>query len=270
MSSPYMLQEQEDNSNLPTSSAYSLNAQFSQKYPNLDPYADSSPLFQTTKKPHSKYTVRKKKKYFSTSNNDSDGEISEKIDRRKDTLPDNYLDLLITAADKMMNSGEITMEYLNSKTIPMLKLRIDYSNNSDEEESTKLTRKCENKMCAVNVEDAHDLYSAKFNHSNSYKCQNLKLCKKCYEAFKLENYCYYCNAIYRNFQFNEQYYDRKKWILCEYCEKWQHMQCEEKKGVYKNIEKLAMDKNFNYMCPFCRNQNEMFAKQQNKIDQGKY
>ena len=38
------------------------------------------------------------------------------------------------------------------------------------------------------------------------------------------------------------------------------MQCEEKKGKYKNIEELAMNANFKYMCPFCRKENKLCAK----------
>lgn len=268
MNFPYTADQ--ESSTLPTLSSSSLNVQINQKNPQINCFPDRRTFFQTTKKAHRNSGSKKKPKYFSTCNDEPQEEIEDKVERKRRILPENYLDLLINALDKLMSSGEITLDYLNSKTFPKILLDAEYENISDEDETEKLTKKCENRMCAHNVENEADLFYARFNHSNSNKCENLKLCEKCYDAYKLENYCYYCNSIYRNFQFNEQYYDRKKWILCEYCEKWQHMQCEEKKGIYKNIEKLAMDKNFKYMCPFCRKENESYIKQQNKIDKGNY
>ena len=39
------------------------------------------------------------------------------------------------------------------------------------------------------------------------------------------------------------------------------MQCEEKKGKYNNIEQLALNPNFKYMCPFCRKDNDEIIKE---------
>lgn len=263
------IQPEQEPSTLQSSSNCSINVPLTQPGTQIGGYSDKRTFFQTTKKAHRNSHSKKKLKFFATKNEKEQVENEEKTEKKRRTVPDNYLHLLIEAADKLMENGNITMDYLNSKTLPKLYFDLDYDKFSDEEESEKYTKKCENRMCAVNVENELDLINARFTHSNSYKYENLKLCEKCYEAYKLENYCFYCNAIYRNFQFNEQYYDRKKWILCEYCEKWQHMQCEEKKGVYKNIEKLALDKNFKYMCPFCRNENNILLKQQIKFDRGK-
>ena len=262
-------QIEQDPSNVQTASNSSINVSLKESLPQFNGYSDKRTFFQTTKKVHRNSQSKKKLKFFATKNEAIQVEKEEKNDKKRRTLPENYIHLLIGTLDKMMANGEISNEYLNSKTLPKIVLDFDIENYSDEEETERYTKKCENKMCAVNVENELDLFNARFNHSNSYKYENLKLCEKCYEAYKQESYCFYCNAIYRNFQFNEQYYDRKKWILCEYCEKWQHMQCEEKKGIYKNIEKLAMDKNFKYMCPFCRNENSMLLKQQEKFDKGK-
>ena len=44
------------------------------------------------------------------------------------------------------------------------------------------------------------------------------------------------------------------------------MQCEEKKGKYKNIEELAMNSNFKYMCPFCRKENRQFIRSHLKTE----
>ena len=144
------------------------------------------------------------------------------------------------------------MDYLNSKTE-----KFDLSLF----ESKNYSKKCENKICAIIVDDPSKIYQSKFYACSSYKSQNLNLCEKCYEAYKKGNYCYYCNIVFRDFDFNTSYYDKKKWIQCDYCLRWEHMQCEEKKGKYNNIEQLALNPNFKYMCPFCRKDNDKIIKE---------
>ena len=155
----------------------------------------------------------------------------------------------------MMEKGEISLNYLNSPT-----LNFNFENNSE----NNFSKKCENKICAIIVYDKNSIYHSKFIGNSSYKAQSIWLCEKCYNAFKLGNYCYYCNIIYRDFEFNTQYYDKKKWIQCDYCQRWQHIQCEEKKGKYNNVEELAMNPNFKYMCPFCRKEHYKFIRDFNK------
>ena len=203
-------------------------------------------LFQAIKKSQRNQNVQKKKnQIFEThnkieipKNKNENSQINiPKITRTKD----NYIDLLISSFDKMIEKGEITLNYLNS---PILNLNYENIENN-------FSKKCENKICAIVVYDENLIYHSKFVSNNSYKPQSIWLCEKCYNAFKLGNYCYYCNIIYRDFEFNTQYYDKKKWIQCDYCQRWQHIQCEEKKGKYNNVEELAMNPNFKYMCPFC-------------------
>lgn len=181
---------------------------------------------------------------------------------------ENYLDLLINSLNTQLNNGFLTLEYLNSTTYPKFS---DFYNSSNlDDESETYSRKCENKICAVVVDDPKKVFYAKFTSSFSYKPQTMWLCDKCFAAYKLGNYCYFCNVIYRDFEFNQQYYDRKKWILCEYCQKWEHMQCEEKKGKYKNIEELALNSNFKYMCPFCRKENRQYIRFHSKNSKSIY
>ena len=181
-------------------------------------------------------------------------------------IKENYIDLLINSIDELFKSGEITKEYLNStnhiKFDPQ-QLGLTLSNISEESNNT-FSKKCDNKVCTFLADHPHKLFQAKFFASTSYKPKNLWLCEKCYKAYSSGNYCYYCHTVYREYEHGTQYYDRKKWIQCDYCQKWIHMQCEEKKGKYENIEELSLNTNFKYMCPFCRKDHESIMRQKHK------
>ena len=184
----------------------------------------------------------------------------------KTHIKENYIDLLINSIDELFNSGEITMDYLNSKNHvkfdpQQLGLTL---NNISEDITNTFSKKCDNKVCTFLADHPHKLFQAKFFASTSYKPKNLWLCEKCYKAYSSGNYCYYCHCVYREYEHGTQYYDRKKWIQCDYCQKWIHMQCEEKKGKYENIEELSLNTNFKYMCPFCRKDHESIMRQKHK------
>ena len=231
--------------NLSTNSNISNQNQLS---PKLKEEISISNFFQTSKK-YERINSQNKKQLFEKN-------FSElKVQKEKKNLnqfKSNYLDLLIVSFDSQLEKGEITMDYLNSKTE-----KFDLSLF----ESKNYSKKCENKICAIIVDDPSKIYQSKFYACSSYKSQNLNLCEKCYEAYKKGNYCYYCNIVFRDFDFNTSYYDKKKWIQCDYCLRWEHMQCEEKKGKYTNIEQLALNPNFKYMCPFCRKDNDKIIKE---------
>ena len=213
----------------------------------------------------------KKRKLFETKNNSSFLYPQDIIDYSTNNclltpiskFKNNYLDLLITSLNKQLDNGNITLEYLNSPTLPKLS---EYSSETDEEVFKK---KCENKMCAVIVENPNDIYQAKFLQSLSFKSHIQWLCKKCFNAFEQGNYCYYCNIIYREFEFNQQYYDSKKWIQCDYCSGWQHVVCDEKKGKFYSLEELAINPNFKYKCPLCRKESEKKRKRNEMLVKSK-
>ena len=181
-------------------------------------------------------------------------------------VKDNYINLLINSIDELFKRGEITMEYLNAKN----HLKFDPQqlgltlNSISEESNNTFSKKCDNKVCTFLADHPHKLFQAKFFASTSYKPKNLWLCEKCYKAYSSGNYCYYCHTVYREYIHGTQYYDRKKWIQCDYCQKWIHMLCEEKKGKYENIEELSLNANFKYMCPFCRKDHESIMRQKHK------
>ena len=231
--------------NLSTNSNISNQNQLS---PKLKEEISISNFFQTSKK-YERINSQNKKQLFEKN-------FSElKVQKEKKNLnqfKSNYLDLLIVSFDSQLEKGEITLDYLNSKTEKFDLSLFELKNYS---------KKCENKICAIIVDDPSKIYQSKFYACSSYKSQNLNLCEKCYEAYKKGNYCYYCNIVFRDFDFNTSYYDKKKWIQCDYCLRWEHMQCEEKKGKYTNIEQLALNPNFKYMCPFCRKDNDKIIKE---------
>ena len=195
-------------------------------------------------------------------------------DRDNDSLKEkeNYINLLINTVNNLFSKGKITQEYLNSETLPKFdpnKFTLTLNNYSHNFSNNLFSKKCDNKICAYLADNSHKLFLAKFFLSNSYKPKNLWLCEKCYKAYSLENYCYYCHVIYREYEHGTQYYDKKKCIQCDYCSKWIHMQCEEKKGKYQNIEELSMNNNFKYMCPFCRKEHESIMRQKHRNEKMK-
>ena len=232
--------------NLSTNTNISYQNQLSQKLKGDKIFS----LFQTTKKAQ-KINSQYKKQVFET----NFPQIKTK--KEENQFKSNYLDLLISSLDSQLEKGEITLEYLYSKTIK-------YNFDLTLFENNNYSKKCENKTCAIIADDPLKIFQSKFYSSSSYKSQTLNLCEKCYEAYKKGNYCYYCNIIYRDFDFNTSYYDKKKWIQCDYCLRWEHMQCEEKKGKYYNVEQLALNPNFKYMCPFCRKDNDKIIKELSK------
>lgn len=122
--------------------------------------------------------------------------------KEKDKFKEQYLDLLISSSNKLLLSGSITLDYLDAPTYFRCS-DLSYSTNIEDDLSL-YARKCENKICAVIVDKHEKIYHAQIS---SFKSRNYLLCEKCYLAWKKEHYCYYCNAIYRDFSFNQQYYD---------------------------------------------------------------
>lgn len=177
------------------------------------------------------------------SNNTSSNSHQNKINHLTETKQQEYyFNLLINSIDSLFSSNEITLNYLNSKT------EIKPIKNDSNKELNDYHKSCENKYCNNVI-----LNPSKIIHTKilSYKPKEIWLCESCYNAFLKNNYCYYCNTIYK-----DEYSDNKSWIECDFCHVWQHIQCEEKKGKYKNIEKLINNKEFKYMCPFCRNKKD--------------
>ena len=159
--------------------------------------------------------------------------IKEKKTQKNYQQESTYINYLVTSAQNLLQSGKITLEYLNTpekKIINKIKTEIN---------NLKL-KKCSNKICSKYFEPTN---------LNSYYC------KECYNAYIKGDYCFYCGIIYRDFKGNETNNDDKSWIQCDYCHKWDHIQCESEKGVFKNLSQLNKNDNFKYICPICRIKN---------------
>lgn len=161
----------------------------------------------------------------------------------------NYFDFLIKATDNLINTGEISLDYIyKENTIDNSNIINSYNYNNNNNinsinnnniNSKFFSNKCRNQICFELIINSPSVI----------------YCKKCYEAYKKGDYCFYCNIIYRDFKDPERYKDDKSWIQCDYCHKWTHIQCEMEKGVYKNLTKLTNNEHFKYICPICRLKN---------------
>jgi len=73
----------------------------------------------------------------------------------------------------------------------------------------KKVRQCFNQFCITDPTDATKWCRQKVRNSN--------ICKQCFDAYKKQQFCYYCYQIYDN---NSSYSDGKEWIGCEDCNRW--------------------------------------------------
>jgi hypothetical protein len=175
-----------------------------------------------------------------------------------------YWEYLITAAEAIIEKGitsfeEIHTPFTGSKKNQTIKnsqrineLNIDSSSSDEEGHLHSSLRKCDNKVCAVLAPKNANIWIKIKNN----KSKNWWLCQSCHKAWKIKHYCYYCSVIYKDASGSNGYSDSKSWIQCDYCELWQHMQCEESKGCFRDLSELNTDPSFKYMCPFCRKKKE--------------
>ena len=169
---------------------------------------------------------------------------------------ENYLDLLIEAADELITNG-LDIDLLAELKLPS---KSSHSSKHHSNQSRHITSsssvqnfKCENKVCPVYFAKKSNFFIAKIT---SLKNKTLRLCSQCHQAWKNGQYCYYCGVIYRQYRGTKGFNDHKTWIGCEFCNNWEHVQCEEQKGVYSNLSQLIKkDKHLKYKCPVCRSKN---------------
>ena len=147
--------------NLSTNTNISYQNQLSQKLKGDKIFS----LFQTTKKAQ-KINSQYKKQVFER----NFPQIKTK--KEENQFKSNYLDLLISSLDSQLEKGEITLDYLYSKTIK-------YDFDLTLFENNNYSKKCENKTCAIIADDPSKIFQSKFYSSSSYKSQTLNLCEKC-------------------------------------------------------------------------------------------
>lgn len=185
------------------------------------------------------------------------------------------IDLLINTVSNLLKEGKITLKYLKEKT----EHKSGYSNiinntnkvNESENMPNKRTNnekinniipihhengQCENPLCKYYFSSNKDKISVKIKGLKSSQTKNL--CKKCNDSVVNGHYCYYCYAIY-----GDDMNDYAKWVQCDYCQKWEHIDCELLHGkTYSTLEELTVEK---YKCPFCRENKENQKQINNKF-----
>ena len=150
---------------------------------------------------------------------------NENLAQNLPLFKENYLDYLISAADNIINKGEVSIAYLNSTEELFPKEIINENSNEHE-------LKCRNNLC-------NNMISP--NSPSIY-------CKECDEEYQNGNFCIYCKTIYKHLKVK----NNRDWIQCYYCHKCVHIDCEEEYGAYYNISRQSMSKGFKYICPLCR------------------
>ena len=204
-----------------------------------------------------------------------------------------YIHFLFNTISNLFKEGKITMKYLEEKTenkekgINKNRTVSDYSSSSSKDtlgsciKPNDVSKKnicqnsgetnnahypnrktgnnqsckpqCENPLCNYVFNSSKEQNTIKIK---GLKTQEKKLCKKCCEAVEKGNYCYYCNAIYRDYMS-----DAAKWVKCDFCQNWEHFECELLKGKRFNSTQELNDVK-QYMCPVCTNKKA----KQNNID----
>jgi hypothetical protein len=149
-----------------------------------------------------------------------------------------YLFLLLSAAEGLVHKGLTSFEELLSDS-PTL---------GDE----NMFQFCGNSICRFSGPKKSKIWVRVKNKNNV-----MNLCTTCAEAWNNKQFCYYCNVIYADNATTSCYYDTKNWVMCDYCEMWQHIQCEEIQGFYLNFGQLLEEKEFKYMCPLCRRKEDL-------------
>ena len=177
-----------------------------------------------------------------------------------------YINLLLNTVTTLMKEGKVTMKYLKEKTdYKAGHTNCNNSRNSPETASSQTIisykkpnnekqnninnnahdiGQCENPLCKSIFNSNKDKFNIKIK---GLKTQSKNLCKKCYDSVGNGHFCYYCNAIYR-----DDMTDSAKWVQCDFCQKWEHFDCELQKGKrYFTVQELNEVKN--YKCPMCTN-----------------
>ena len=189
-----------------------------------------------------------------------------------------YINLLLNTVNNLMKEGKITMKYLkekpdhksvnsncnnnrNSPETTSSQTMLSYKNAKTEKQNNTNNNQhengqCENPLCKYIFNSNKDKFNIKIK---GLKTQTKNLCKKCSDSVENGHFCYYCNAIYR-----DDMTDSAKWVQCDFCQKWEHFDCELQKGRrYSTQQELTEVKH--YKCPICTNDKNEQKHIDNKI-----
>ena len=217
----------------------------------------------------------------------SDSPKSNSLQKNQDNI-----NLLVTAVMNLFYQGKIDMDYLKGKTetkkTKSSNIKSNANNNTsdsscvsstqpttknlNQNQKSKLNQRisdffpnsinsnlnntCENPLCHYIFNSIKEKRRISIK---GMKTQERKLCEKCCEAVDKSNFCYYCNAIYR-----DELTDNAVWVKCEFCCRWVHVDCEVTKGK-KYSTKEELGKVNDYMCPVCTIEKAEKQNSENKL-----
>ncbi|CAK88632.1 unnamed protein product (macronuclear) [Paramecium tetraurelia] len=162
------------------------------------------------------------------------------------------------AIDKLQNSNSLDQHI---KTDLSLKNSDSQSSSPTQIHQTK--KKCLNRNTVQPKQLQQQISCQNNNCQNKRKNlnetqingQTTLLCNRCSINFTSNNYCEYCIQIYDPNLGYEM--DDKQWIMCEKCNRWNHVECEQSLGK-QNLTKITYQTK--YQCSQCHKKIKQSAK----------
>ncbi|CAD8100444.1 unnamed protein product [Paramecium sonneborni] len=164
--------------------------------------------------------------------------------------------------DKLQNSNSLSQHI---KTERNLKNQDSHSSSPTQIYQTK--KKCHKRNIAqpkqlqqkISCQNNNCQNKRKNLNETQFKDKTILLCNRCLNNFHSNNYCEYCIQIYDPTLGYEM--DDKQWIMCEKCNRWNHVDCEQTLGQ-QNLTKITHQTK--YQCSQCQKNIKLQPK--SKID----
>ncbi|KAL4447140.1 hypothetical protein ABPG74_013992 [Tetrahymena malaccensis] len=151
------------------------------------------------------------------------------------------------------------------------------SSNGAQQGGSSKQKSCFNQLCPKDknissVSSPQQEQTKKPNANGQYKQAKLEktgekvtFCDVCCQRYQEKHFCYYCQQVY----FDDYNIDDREWILCDTCDRWCHLHCEEEK--IKKAFSNSQSENVQYDCPRCRYKESNSSQQANgnQVNQGK-
>ncbi|KAL4497285.1 hypothetical protein ABPG72_011220 [Tetrahymena utriculariae] len=151
------------------------------------------------------------------------------------------------------------------------------SSNGTQQGGSSKQKSCFNQLCPKDknissVSSPSKESTKKQNANGQYKQAKLEksgekvtFCDLCCQRYQEKHFCYYCQQVY----FDDYNIDDREWILCDTCDRWCHLHCEEEK--IKKAFSNSQSENVQYDCPRCRykESNSSQSSNGNQATQGK-
>ncbi|CAD8185343.1 unnamed protein product [Paramecium pentaurelia] len=168
---------------------------------------------------------------------------------------------------KIINSNAIDILQNSNSLSENMNLEVSHKNQDSQISSPTqiyLTKKKWQDRSNVKQKQLQQLISCQNNNCQNkrknlnetqIKGKTLLLCNSCLYNYNSNNYCEYCIQIYDPNIGYEM--DDKQWIMCEKCNRWNHVECEQTQGK-QNLIKITY--NTKYRCSQCHKNKKQQAK----------